>query len=173
HRLLYDWFLNALGVYHPQQIEFARLNVSYTVMSKRRLLELVEERHVNGWDDPRMPTITGLRRRGYTPESIRDFADRVGVAKRENVIGWRRSEEHTSELQSRVDLVCRLLLEKKKKKNKNKYKKQSKVFSESYKREIERTPFARYGTVLQRVLLKYVQRIGIRGTLISLLMLVC
>jgi glutaminyl-tRNA synthetase len=86
HRPLYEWFLDELGVYHPQQIEFARLNLSYTVMSKRRLLQLVEEGHVKGWDDPRMPTISGLRRRGYTPESIRYFADRVGVAKRDNTI---------------------------------------------------------------------------------------
>lgn len=86
HRPLYDWFLDQLGVYHPRQIEFARLNLSYTVMSKRKLLQLVEEKIVNGWDDPRMPTISGLRRRGYTPESIRNFAERVGVAKRENMI---------------------------------------------------------------------------------------
>ncbi|MBU2635857.1 MAG: glutamine--tRNA ligase/YqeY domain fusion protein, partial [Bacteroidetes bacterium] len=86
HRPLYDWFLDELGVYHPQQIEFARLNLSYTVMSKRRLLQLVEEGFVNSWDDPRMPTITGLRRRGYTPEAIRNFADRIGMAKRENMI---------------------------------------------------------------------------------------
>jgi glutaminyl-tRNA synthetase len=86
HRPLYDWFLDELGVYHPQQIEFARLNLSYTIMSKRRLLQLVEEGHVDGWDDPRMPTISGLRRRGYTPKSIRYFADRVGVAKRDNTI---------------------------------------------------------------------------------------
>ena len=82
HRPLYDWFCETLGIYHPQQIEFARLNLSHTVMSKRRLLQLVEEGHVAGWDDPRMPTIAGLRRRGYTPESIRDFSERVGVAKR-------------------------------------------------------------------------------------------
>ncbi|ROL61239.1 glutamine--tRNA ligase/YqeY domain fusion protein [Bacteroidetes/Chlorobi group bacterium ChocPot_Mid] len=86
HRPLYDWVLDELGVYHPQQIEFARLNLSYTVMSKRRLLQLVEEKYVDGWDDPRMPTISGLRRRGYTPESIRDFAERIGVAKRENTV---------------------------------------------------------------------------------------
>jgi len=86
HRPLYDWFINELEVYHPQQIEFARLNLSYTVMSKRKLLQLVEERHVTGWDDPRMPTICGLRRRGFTPASIRYFADRVGVAKRDNMI---------------------------------------------------------------------------------------
>lgn len=85
HRPLYDWFLDALGIYHPQQIEFARLNLSYTVLSKRRLLQLVDEGHVSGWDDPRMPTISGFRRRGYTPESIRDFAERVGIAKRDNI----------------------------------------------------------------------------------------
>jgi glutaminyl-tRNA synthetase len=81
HRPLYDWFLDELGVYHPQQIEFARLNLTYTVISKRMLLELVQEGHVSGWDDPRMPTISGLRRRGYTPESIRNFSRRIGVAK--------------------------------------------------------------------------------------------
>lgn len=86
HRPLYDWFIEQLGIYHPQQIEFARLNLSYTVMSKRRLLQLVEEGTVNGWDDPRMPTISGFRRRGYTPESIRYFADKVGVARRDNTI---------------------------------------------------------------------------------------
>lgn len=81
HRQLYDWFLDELGVYHPRQIEFARLNLSHTVLSKRKLLELVEEGHVEGWDDPRMPTISGLRRRGYTPDSIRDFCGKIGVAK--------------------------------------------------------------------------------------------
>jgi glutaminyl-tRNA synthetase len=81
HRPLYEWFLETLGIYRSQQIEFARLNLTYTVMSKRLLLQLVQERHVTGWDDPRMPTISGLRRRGYTPESIREFADRVGVAR--------------------------------------------------------------------------------------------
>lgn len=86
HRPLYDWFIEQLGIHHPRQIEFARLNLSYTVMSKRRLLQLVEEGYVKGWDDPRMPTISGLRRRGYTPESIRYFAERIGVAKRENTI---------------------------------------------------------------------------------------
>ena len=84
HRPLYDWFLEELGLHHPQQIEFARLNLTYTVMSKRKLLQLVDEGYVNSWDDPRMPTISGLRRRGFTPESIRAFADRVGVARREN-----------------------------------------------------------------------------------------
>jgi glutaminyl-tRNA synthetase len=86
HRPLYDWYLNELGIYHPQQIEFARLNVAHMLMSKRKLLQLVREGHVRGWDDPRMPTISGFRRRGYTPESLRDFASRVGVAKNENVV---------------------------------------------------------------------------------------
>ncbi len=86
HRPLYDWFIREIGIYAPRQIEFARLNVTYTVMSKRKLLELVRDGHVNGWDDPRMPTICGLRRRGFTPESIRNFADTIGVAKRDNVI---------------------------------------------------------------------------------------
>jgi glutaminyl-tRNA synthetase len=81
HRPLYDWCLDTLRVYHPQQIEFARLNLTYTVMSKRKLLQLVEERHVSGWDDPRMPTICGLRRRGYTPEALRTFCERIGVTK--------------------------------------------------------------------------------------------
>ncbi len=88
HRPLYDWFLDQITdtEYRPVQTEFARLNMSYTVMSKRKLLELVEKKMVSGWDDPRMPTISGLRRRGYTPESIRNFSDRIGVAKRDNVI---------------------------------------------------------------------------------------
>jgi glutaminyl-tRNA synthetase len=81
HRPLYDWFIRELGIFAPRQIEFARLNLTYTVMSKRKLLELVKQRLVDGWDDPRMPTICGLRRRGYTPESIRQFCDRIGVAK--------------------------------------------------------------------------------------------
>ncbi|MGK9369824.1 glutamine--tRNA ligase/YqeY domain fusion protein [Melioribacter sp. Ez-97] len=83
HRPLYDWFLDELEIYHPQQIEFARLNLSYTVMSKRRLLQLVKDGYVDGWDDPRMPTISGLRRRGFTPESLWNFAELVGVAKRD------------------------------------------------------------------------------------------
>jgi len=86
HRPLYEWFLRELGIHAPRQIEFARLNLSYTVMSKRRLLELVREGHVRGWDDPRLPTIGGLRRRGYTPESIRAFCDRIGVAKMDSLI---------------------------------------------------------------------------------------
>jgi glutaminyl-tRNA synthetase len=86
HRPLYDWFLDQLGVYHPRQIEFARLNLTYTIMSKRKLLELVQGGQVRGWDDPRMPTISGLRRRGYSPESIRNFADIIGVAKRDSMV---------------------------------------------------------------------------------------
>ena len=86
HRPLYDWFLEALGMYRPRQIEFARLNISNTVLSKRRLLRLVEDGYVSGWTDPRMPTLAGLRRRGYTPESIRDFCDRIGVAKNDAII---------------------------------------------------------------------------------------
>jgi len=88
HRPLYDWFLEELGIYHPQQIEFARLNMTHTVMSKRKLLELVEEGLVNGWDDPRMPTISGMRRRGYSPASIRDFCNRIGVAKINSTIAF-------------------------------------------------------------------------------------
>jgi len=88
HRPLYDWFLQELGAYQPQQIEFARLNLNYTVMSKRRLLRLVQEGHVNGWDDPRMPTISGLRRRGYSPEAIREFSDRIGVAKANSTVDF-------------------------------------------------------------------------------------
>ncbi len=87
HRPLYDWFLEALELHHrPRQIEFARLNLTYTVLSKRKLLQLVTEGHVKGWDDPRMPTISGLRRRGYTPEAIRTFCDRIGLAKRDSVV---------------------------------------------------------------------------------------
>jgi glutaminyl-tRNA synthetase len=86
HRPLYDWFLDELSIYRPQQIEFARLNLTYTLMSKRKLLELVEEDRVSGWDDPRMPTLVGLRRRGYTPEAIRSFCERIGVAKFNSVI---------------------------------------------------------------------------------------
>ena len=86
HRPLYDWFLDQLGIHHPQQIEFARLELTYTVLSKRKLLELVNGGHVDGWDDPRMPTISGMRRRGYTPEAIRDFCNRIGVAKANSVV---------------------------------------------------------------------------------------
>ncbi|MGD8877766.1 MAG: glutamine--tRNA ligase/YqeY domain fusion protein [Syntrophobacterales bacterium] len=86
HRPLYDWFLEQLEVYQPQQIEFARLNLTHTVMSKRKLLRLVQDDHVSGWDDPRMPTISGLRRRGYTPQSIREFCDRIGVARKDSIV---------------------------------------------------------------------------------------
>jgi glutaminyl-tRNA synthetase len=86
HRPLYDWFIEQLGIYAPQQIEFARLNLTYTIMSKRKLIQLVTEKHVSGWDDPRMPTLSGLRRRGYTPEAIRDFCNRIGVAKSNSVV---------------------------------------------------------------------------------------
>src|SRR5262245_51860804 len=86
HRPLYDWYIDNLGIYHPQQIEFARLNVSYTILSKRKLIQLVTEKYVKGWDDPRMPTISGVRRRGYTPEALRRFCERIGVSKFEGVI---------------------------------------------------------------------------------------
>ncbi len=86
HRPLYDWFIEQLGIHHPQQIEFARLNLTYTILSKRRLIQLVRGKYVTGWDDPRMPTLSGLRRRGYTPEAIRKFCDRIGAAKRESIV---------------------------------------------------------------------------------------
>lgn len=110
HRPLYDWFLDEIAEGdRPQQIEFARLNINYTVMSKRKLLELVEMNIVNGWDDPRMPTISGLRRRGYTPESIRRFADRIGIAKRDNIIEFSLLEfsirEHLNKITDRVMAV--------------------------------------------------------------------
>ena len=92
HRPLYDWFIEQLGIFPSHQYEFARLNLNYTVMSKRKLLQLVKENYVSGWDDPRMPTICGLRRRGYTPESIRNFCEDIGVAKRDNVIDYARLE---------------------------------------------------------------------------------
>ena len=92
HRPLYDWYLQQLGVYHPQQIEFARLNLNFTIMSKRKLKQLVDENHVDGWDDPRMPSISGLRRRGYTPESIRNFVEGLGVTKRDSIIDVIRLE---------------------------------------------------------------------------------
>ena len=94
HRPLYDWYLEKLGVYHPQQIEFARLSLDYTVMSKRKLKQLVDEDHVSGWDDPRMPTISGMRRRGYTAAAIRKFMSDVGVAKRDNVMELAKLEYH-------------------------------------------------------------------------------
>ena len=88
HRPLYDWYLNELNIHHPQQIEFARLDLNYTVMSKRKLKELIDNKHVEGWDDPRMPTIAGFRRRGYSSESIKLFCNKIGVAKRDNVIDY-------------------------------------------------------------------------------------
>ena len=97
HRPLYDWYLQKLGVYHPQQIEFARLNLNFTVVSKRKLKKLVDEKHVDGWDDPRMPTLSGLRRRGYTPLSIRNFAEGVGVTKRDSIIDVVRLENSLRE----------------------------------------------------------------------------
>ena len=92
HRPLYDWYLNELDIYHPKQIEFARLNINFTVLSKRKLKKLVDEKYVDGWDDPRMPTISGLRRRGYTPKSIRDFSEEVGITKRDSIIDIVRLE---------------------------------------------------------------------------------
>jgi glutaminyl-tRNA synthetase len=109
HRELYDWFIEKLEIYPSKQYEFARLNMTYTVMSKRKLLQLVNEKHVKGWDDPRMPTLTGVRRRGYTPESIRDFCDKIGVAKRENLIDVGLLEfcvrEHLNKIASRRMVV--------------------------------------------------------------------
>jgi len=109
HRPLYDWFIEKLDIFPSRQYEFARLNLNYTVMSKRKLLQLVNEGHVSGWDDPRMPTISGLRRRGYTPESIRVFADKIGVAKRENLIDVSLLEfcvrEHLNKIASRRMVV--------------------------------------------------------------------
>ena len=113
HRPLYDWYLNELGIYHPRQIEFARLNLTYTVMSKRRLLELVRDGRVRGWDDPRMPTLSGLRRRGYTPEAIRTFCERIGVAKFNSTIDIRLLEhclrEDLNKRSARVMAVLRPL----------------------------------------------------------------
>ncbi|MCH2121050.1 MAG: glutamine--tRNA ligase/YqeY domain fusion protein [Pirellulaceae bacterium] len=106
HRPLYDWFLAQLGVFHPQQIEFARLNLTYTVLSKRKLLSLVKENHVDGWDDPRMPTISGYRRRGYTPESIRNFCKEIGVTKYNSLTDIhlleRSIREHLNRISPRV-----------------------------------------------------------------------
>ncbi len=94
HRPLYNWYLENLGIFHPRQIEFARLNLTYTVLSKRRLIQLVKEGHVKGWDDPRMPTLSGLRRRGYTPEAIRNFCEAIGVAKNDSVVDVALLEYH-------------------------------------------------------------------------------
>ncbi|MFM6994349.1 MAG: glutamine--tRNA ligase/YqeY domain fusion protein [Sediminibacterium sp.] len=109
HRALYDWCIEQLGIFPSKQYEFARLNMTYTVMSKRKLLQLVQEGHVKGWDDPRMPTISGMRRRGYTAESIRDFCDRIGIAKRENIIDFSLLEfcvrEHLNKIAQRRMVV--------------------------------------------------------------------
>lgn len=109
HRPLYDWFLEALDTYRPQQIEFARLNLTYTVMSKRRLMTLVKENHVRGWNDPRMPTLSGLRRRGYTPESIKMFCDRIGLSKANSIVDYGMLEfcvrEHLNQIAPRVMAV--------------------------------------------------------------------
>ncbi|MCL4125799.1 UNVERIFIED_CONTAM: hypothetical protein GTU68_025383 [Idotea baltica] len=109
HRELYDWFIEKLEIFPSKQYEFARLNLGYTLMSKRKLKLLVEENHVTGWDDPRMPTISGLRRRGYTPKSIRDFCDRIGIAKRDNMIDASLLEffikDHLNKISSRVMAV--------------------------------------------------------------------
>src|SRR5690606_17333519 len=109
HRELYNWLIDKLEIYPSRQYEFARLNMNYTIMSKRKLLKLVNEGHVSGWDDPRMPTISGMRRRGYTPESIRDFCEKIGVAKRDNVIDIGLLEfcvrEHLNKIASRRMVV--------------------------------------------------------------------
>ncbi len=109
HRPLYDWFIKQLEIYPSHQYEFARLNINYTVMSKRKLLQLVKEGYVTGWDDPRMPTICGFRRRGYTPESIRNFCEKIGVAKRDNVIDYSVLEfclrEHLNKVAPRMMAV--------------------------------------------------------------------
>jgi glutaminyl-tRNA synthetase len=110
HRPLYDWYVEALRIYHPQQIEFARLNLTYTVLSKRRLIQLVQEGHVRGWDDPRMPTLAGIRRRGYTPEAIRNFCRDIGVAKFNSVIEMSRLESAVREdLNKRAPRVLAVL----------------------------------------------------------------
>jgi glutaminyl-tRNA synthetase len=109
HRALYDWCIEQLGIFPSKQYEFSRLNITYTILSKRKLLQLVQEHHVDSWDDPRMPTISGMRRRGYTPESIRDFCDRIGIAKRENIIDFSLLEfcvrEHLNKIAQRRMVV--------------------------------------------------------------------
>ena len=113
HRPLYNWILNKLNIHHPKQIEFARLNLTYTLLSKRKLLQLVQENHVKGWDDPRMPTISGLRRRGFTPKSIRDFCQRIGVAKTNSIVEIQLLEhclrEDLNKSSSRVMAILRPL----------------------------------------------------------------
>jgi glutaminyl-tRNA synthetase len=110
HRPLYDWYIDQLGIHHPQQVEFARLSLTYTVLSKRRLIQLVTEKHVRGWDDPRMPTICGYRRRGYTPEAFRKFCDRIGVTKFDSVIDMSWLEDALREdLNKRANRVMAVL----------------------------------------------------------------
>lgn len=110
HRPLYDWYLDNIEIYHPQQIEFARLNLSHTVLSKRKLIRLVQEGYVDGWDDPRMPTISGLRRRGYTPEAIREFCDEIGVGKVKGVVALHKLEYHIrQDLNKRANRVMAVL----------------------------------------------------------------
>jgi glutaminyl-tRNA synthetase len=110
HRPLYDWYLDCLSAYHPQQIEFARLNLNFTIMSKRKLKKLVDEGHVDGWSDPRMPTVSGLRRRGYTPESIRNFSDEIGVTKRDAIVDVAKLENALREdLNKKAPLVMGVL----------------------------------------------------------------
>ena len=109
HRPLYDWYLNHIEIYHPQQIEFARLNLTYTVLSKRKLIKLVQEGHVTGWDDPRMPTISGMRRRGYTPEAINNFSEGIGVSKKNGIVEIQQLEydvrQHLNMVTNRVMAV--------------------------------------------------------------------
>ena len=110
HRPLYDWFLDQLGVYHPRQLEFARLNITYTILSKRKLIKLVQQDFVRGWDDPRMPTLSGMRRRGYTPEAILDFCNRIGVAKSNSVVDIAQLEHCVrDDLNKRVARVMAVL----------------------------------------------------------------
>jgi len=110
HRPLYDWYIEQLGIYHPQQIEFDRLNLTYTLLSKRKLLQLVQEKYVSGWDDPRMPTLSGIRRRGYTPEAIRNFCNSIGVSKTNGIIELGLLEHHVREdLNKRAPRVMAVL----------------------------------------------------------------
>ena len=110
HRPLYDWYLDNIEIFHPQQIEFARLNVSHTVLSKRKLIRLVQEQHVRGWDDPRMPTISGLRRRGYTPAAIREFSQAAGISKVKGVVDFHKLEYHIrQDLNQRANRVMAVL----------------------------------------------------------------
>src|SRR5207302_929241 len=110
HRPLYDWFVEQLGIYHPQQIEFDRLNLTYTLLSKRKLLQLVEQGHVRGWDDPRMPTLSGIRRRGFTPEALRTFCASIGVSKTTGIVELELLEHYVREdLNKRAPRVMAVL----------------------------------------------------------------